>query len=98
MIESFYSHVDTIKKHNGSYIDANFFVKKENKHISGIVFSDASVFDLYDCSNTFLFLNPYAENKIKVKDFKNMIYWKVNCKNEYIPRKNGKNLWKNINK
>ena len=93
-IDSYYSHVETIKKQNGSLIDANFFVDVNNKHISGILFTDAYICDLYNKDNTFLFLNPYAINKIKVKDFSNLIYWKANSNMEYIPRYKGKNLWK----
>ena len=97
-IDSFYEHVDTVKKHNGSDIDANFFIKKENQHISAIIFSDVNMCEKYDLNNTFMFLNPYAINKIKVKDFKNMIYWRANKNMEYIPRYRGKNLWKNLNR
>lgn len=98
IIESFYNHVDTIKKHNGSDIDANFFLKEENKHVSGIIFSDVNMCEKYDLGNCYMFLNPYAINKIKVKDFKDMIYWRANKDMKYIPRYNGKNLWKNLNR
>lgn len=92
-IDSYYSHVDTIKKQNGSPIDANFFVNADNRHISAILFTDAYICDVYNKENTFLFLNPYAINKVKVKDFNDLIYWKGNNDREYIPRYRGKNLW-----
>ena len=97
VIRSFYSHVETIKKQNGSPIDANFFVDKNNEHISGILFTEAYICDLYNKDNTFLFLNPYAKNKIKVSDFRDLVYWKANHNMEYIPRYKGKNLWHKIN-
>ena len=96
LIGSFYSHVENIKKQNGSLINANFFINIDNQHISGILFTDAYMCDLYNKNNTFLFLNPYATNKIKVKDFKDLIYWKSNCAMEYIPRYKGNNLWHNF--
>lgn len=92
-IDSYYSHVDTIKKQNGLSIDANFFVNTDNKHVSAILFTDAYICDLYDTNNTFLFVNPYAINKVKVKDFSDLIYWKGNNDMEYIPRYRGNNLW-----
>ena len=94
--ESFYKHEDFIYKHNGKEIDANFFNNKNNTHISGILFTDADMNEFYNSKNTYLFLNPYADKKIKVKDFKNLVYWKINSKNEYIPRYNGKDYWKKI--
>ena len=96
VVGSFYNHVEEIMKHNGSRIDANFFVNSQNEHISAIIFTDAYIIDKYDNKNTYLFLNPYATNKIKLSDFKNIVYWKANSKLEYIPRYNGKNLWQNI--
>lgn len=95
-IGSYYTHVENIKKQNGSAINANFFVNKKNEHISGIIFTDAYICDLYNKDNTFLFLNPYAINKIKVSDFRDLIYWKENRNMEYIPRYRGKNLWHKI--
>ena len=93
LIDSYYSHVEKIKKQNGSLIDANFFTDINNEHISGILFTDAYICDLYNKDNTFLFLNPYANNKVKVKDFSDLIYWKGNSNMEYIPRYRGYNLW-----
>ena len=92
-IDTFYSHTESIKKHNGSDIDANFFLNKKNEIISGIIFTEASVDEEYNTENTFLFLNPFAKNKITIKDFKSLIYWKNNKDMEYIPRYKGKNLW-----
>ena len=96
VVESFYSHVQEIRKHNGALIDANFFLNKDNEHISAILFSDACIGELYDKENTFLFVNPYAINKVNVKDFENIVYWRKNSRMEYIPRYKGKNLWNNI--
>ena len=92
----FYKHEDYIYKHNGSEISANFFNAIDNTHISGVIFTDADTNEYYDLENTILFLNPYADKKIKVKDFKNIIYWKKSNMNEYIPRYNGKDYWNRI--
>lgn len=95
-VEGYYRHVDTIKKQNNAHIDANFFINEENQHVSAVLFTDASTCELYDTGNTFLFLNPYATNKVKVKDFPNLVYWRGNKNMEYIPRYKGKNLWNKI--
>ena len=93
VIDTFYTHVENIKKHNGSNIDANFFLNKENENISGILFTCANIDEDYDKSNTFLFLNPFAKKKIKIKDFNRIVYWNSNRNAEYIPRYKGKSLW-----
>ena len=95
-VETFYKHKEYIYKHNGKKINANFFNSTENIYISGIIFTDADTNEFYSYQNTYLFLNPYANKKIKVKDFKDLIYWKKNNKNEYIPRHNGKDYWNRI--
>ena len=96
-IDTFYSHTENIKKHNGSDIDANFFLNKDNENISGILFTGANIDEDYNAENTFLFLNPFAKNKIRVKDFNSLVYWKSNKDMEYIPRYKGKNLWYKFN-
>ena len=78
-------------------IPTNFFINQDNDHISAIIITTANFEDNYDESNTFLFLNPYATTKIKVKDFYSMFYWKMDKTRSYIPRKKGKNLWNKIN-
>lgn len=93
---TFYLHEAYIYKHNGSEINANFFNAIDNTHISGIIFTDADMNEFYNLKNTYLFINPFADKKINVKDFRNLIYWKKNNKNEYIPRCNGKDYWHKI--
>lgn len=90
-----YSHNSFIQKYNGKDIDCNIFCNKDYECISAIIFSTASLEDNYNKSNTFLFINPYAKNKIKVNKFPNVIYWKAQKENGgyiYLPRYNGKNL------
>lgn len=90
-----YSHNDVIINHNGSDIDCNIFCNKDYECISAIIFGTESLESNYNNSNTFLFINPYAKNKINANKFKNMIYWKAQNKNGeylYFPRYKGKNL------
>lgn len=96
-IDTFYSHTENIKKHNGSDIDANFFLNKDNENISGILFTGANIDEEYNTENTFLFMNPFAKNIIRVKDFNSLVYWKTNKNMEYIPRYKGKSLWYKFN-
>lgn len=94
LIDCYWQKNETIKKNNGNElvdVPANFF-NNGNKKISGIIFSTANIYEKYTLNNTFLFLNPYAENQIDINDFKNIIYWRCNEKNEYIPMKNNVNL------
>ena len=90
LLDTFYLHTNIIKKHNGSLIDSNFFIN--NKNISGVLFSSVTTNEDYNYKNTFLFLNPFANNRIKIKDFKDIIYWNNNKNHEYIPRCKGKKI------
>ena len=94
-----YSYRNEIFKNNdiNKPIPTNFFINQDNDHISAIIITTANFEDNYDESNTFLFLNPYATTKIKVKDFYSMFYWKMDKTRSYIPRKKGKYLWNKIN-
>lgn len=89
---------DKIKKNNGKElvdISAKFF-NSNNTNISGVLFSTACIYEKYNLNNTFLFLNPYAKNQININDFNDIIYWKCNEKNEYIPMKNQNNLYDDV--
>ena len=94
-----YGYRNEIFKNNNinKPIPTNFFINQNNAHISAIIITTAYFGEDYDESNTFLFLNPYAKNQIKVKDFNKMFYWKMDKARNYIPRKKGKNLWNKIN-
>ena len=96
-----YSHNLNIKKHNGVEIDCNIFCNSDYNCVSGIIFSTASLDEKYSKNNTFLFINPYAKNKIKACDFPNMIYWRAKKEKNgyiYLPRYKGKNLNKYLKK
>lgn len=93
--KSEYEYKKEIFNHNNSPINCNYFSKKEASCISGILFTDALLEEHYTKENTFLFINPFSINKIKAKDFKNIVYWKQfksDNKYYYVPRFNGKNL------
>ena len=79
-------------------IPVMFFCNPENEFVSAIIYSTASLESEYNPSNTFIFLNPYAKNKIKISDFKNVYYWKMDKEGKYNLRKNGKKYSHNKNK
>lgn len=96
-IGSGYNHKEHFFKNSNPDIPikTNFFI--DNKHISAIIISTARFGENYDETNTFMFLNPY-KNKVKIKDFYGICYWKMDKKHNYIPRIKGKSLWKELNK
>jgi hypothetical protein len=85
-----YSFIPEIKNNNGASVNNNIFVDKDLSNISGIIMSTATLGEDYTYKNAILFLNPLAQNKIKVKDFKKFLYWKINNNFEYVPRVLGK--------
>lgn len=90
-----YSHNLCIYNHNGKEIDCNIFCNNDYSCISAIIFSTADLTEHYTENNTFLFINPYANNKIYANKFSNLIYWKVQKVNNeyfYFPRYKGRNL------
>ena len=96
--DGFWKKIEIVKKNNSKElvdIPAQFF-NSNNTNISGVLFSTAGIYEKYNLNNTFLFLNPYANNQININDFHNIIYWKCNEKNEYIPMKNQKDLWDDV--
>ena len=100
-VKTEYSHNIAINNHNGSKIDCNIFINQEYSCISAILFTTANLDEHYTHNNTFLFINPYAKNKIFAKRFNNMIYWKSHTEVDgikYYPRYNGKNLNNNLAK
>lgn len=87
-----YHYRDTIVKYNGSSIGSDLFHQTEYAVVSGVLFSDAGLFDEYTYENTWLFLNPFANVKIKKQDFGNVICWSANSDGKYVPRRKGKQL------
>lgn len=100
-IETKYSHNISINNHNGSSIDCNIFTNPDYSCVSGILFTFATLDEHYTKDNTFLFINPFAQNKIFANRFKDLIYWKSYKEVDelkYYPRYNGKNLNDNLAK
>ena len=87
-----YTHNENFPKYNGATIDCNLFCQEEYRCISGVIFSEADLFTDYTTQNTWLFLNPFAKNKIRKKDFPGMVYWSANKYGDYSPRRNGKRI------
>lgn len=87
-----YAHNENFQKYNGSLVDCNLFCWEEFRCVSGIIFSDADLFDEYTTKNTWLFINPFATSKIRKKDFPGLIYWSVYKSSNYIPRRKGHRL------
>lgn len=71
-------------------IPTNYFCTPDKSCISAIIYSNANLESIYDETNTFIFLNPYAKNKMKIRNFKNLYYWKIDKEGNYVLRKNGK--------
>ena len=97
-----YQYKNEIINHNGSPINCRIFSSDENTCISAILFSHAYIDEHYTKNNTFLFINPFAKNKITVKTFNNIVYWR-HCYNKngklvYFPKYKGKNLNENLSK
>lgn len=91
LIDSGYTHNESFAKYTGAPIDCNLFCRDDFRCVSGIIFSDASLYDAYTTDNTWLFLNPFANVKIRKKDFPGMVYWCAD-KDDYFPRRRGKRI------
>lgn len=85
-----YTFRQYIEKWNKQRIDSAIFCNKEYTGMSGILFSNAELYEEYTTQNTWLFINPYAINKITIKDFRNITYWAVNKNMRYGAYCNGK--------
>ncbi len=82
----------TLKNYNDADVCCNIFADDYYKTISAILFTEAYINEQYDHTNTYLFINPFANIKVKKKDFKNLIYWSADKNGIYVPRKNGRKL------
>jgi len=78
VVSTGYEHRKSIKKQNGAEIDCNLFLNEEYKCISGVLFTTAWLVEKYNEKNTYLFVNPYANNPINLKDFEGVPYWDLN--------------------
>ena len=105
VIKSEYTYNDVIykkiKNKKEKKINCNIFNSQDYNCISAILFTTANLYEHYTPNNTFLFINPFAQNRIYANRFKNLIYWKAykeNDKLRYYPRFKGKNLNNNLAK
>jgi len=87
-----YGYTACIKNNNSADVISNFFGDTKNCVISAVIISTAELNDKYSKDNVVIFTNPLAKNKIKLKEFKKIPYWKVNDNQEYVPRILGKRL------
>lgn len=87
-----YGHIPYIKNNNSADVICNFFGDVKNCVISAVIVTTAELNDRYSKDNVVIFTNPLANNKIMLKDFKNIPYWKVNDNQEYVPRISGRRL------
>ena len=92
-----FGFIPFIKNNNDSSVDTNIFSNSEYRGISTVIVTWAYIDEDYNSSNTVIFLNPLSKNKIKIRDFWKLPYWKINDKFNYIPRIKGKeqkiNMW-----
>lgn len=87
--KSSYEYSPEIKNNNDSLVITNFFGDKNNECVSAVIISTANLFQKYSKENTFIFLNPFAINKLVLDDFKDFLYWEIDENNEYVPKING---------
>jgi hypothetical protein len=85
-----YNFIPEIINNNNSYVNTNIFADKSYSIISAIMISTATLEEDYNYNNSIIFINPFAKNKLRIKDFRNFVYWKANKNYEYVPRSNGK--------
>jgi len=85
-----HDHVLSIENNSRAEVNMNFFNPEKNTGISAVIITTANLEDLYSKENVYIFINPYAKNRINISDFKGMRYWKANESSEYIPRINGR--------
>lgn len=87
-----YSFRQWIHNHNNAEIDANIFCAKDYQCISGVIISSAVLGETYTPENTWLFINPFAKQKIVKKDFWGIHYWAVNKDMSYSAKCKGRSL------
>lgn len=97
VVSSGYTHKEFLEKYNKELLDCNLFLNEEFKCVSAILLATTPPGKRYTNANTFLFVNPNARNKIYVKDFFGIVYWKANKEGYYSPYRKGKSLTNNRN-
>ncbi len=89
-----YSHINNILKSRNKKIDAcNIFYDDSFSQIDAIILSYSTLSTNYNFNNTFMYFNPKSQRRIKISDFKNMIYWKLKD-GYYAPYKNYKQIYR----
>lgn len=73
-IDSGYKYVDIHYKNNGSQVSRRYF---DNKDLSAVIVSHATIDRKYSKDNCILYLNPNAEYPLKADYFEGMIYWNI---------------------
>lgn len=90
--ERSYEYRDYLINHNNAPVNCKFFCE-ENSFVSAVIFSNAALDSEYSKENTFVFINPFAKNKVQVNKLPGLVYWKADKYNKYyIPRYKGKNI------
>lgn len=69
-------------------IPCNCFLDDGYRCISGIIFTDKWSANDYNLQNTWLFINPFAENPISPDDFPGLTYWMLDENGEYSSYEN----------
>lgn len=85
-----YAFRPCIEKWNHQLIDSAIFCNPEYAGVSGVLFNSADLSEEYTNQNTWLFINPYAINKITKKDFRNITYWAADKDMMYRAYRNGR--------
>ena len=87
-----YAFQPTISKWNAQPIDSNIFCNEQYRCVSGIIITHAMLFEEYSTDNTWIFLNPFATNKVIKKDFWGATYWDADRNMQYWAHRKGRSL------
>lgn len=87
-----YAHEKFLRKYNGAMLDCNIFMNSAYNCVSGIIVSAADLSEEYSTENTWMFINPFANKRIKKKDFGGMVYWDKTAQ-EYCPRRKYRRIY-----
>lgn len=90
VVASGYAHENSLPKYNGAAINCNLFCSPDFKCVSGVLLA-AAPDERYTMDNTFLFLNPFAENRLPPSAFQGLVYWdSTSDGTKYCPWHDGK--------
>ena len=82
IVESGYSHTLTFEKYNGKEISSNLFCTPDFRCVSCIILA-SGIKEEYTSENTFLFINPFADNPILPSLFHGVPTWKRESGSSY---------------